>query len=523
MRGLLFLVLAVAVGCRAYPVAPQRAGGYAEETPSIAAAPDIVPCSADAPANPPVAASDGTPRQETPSVLPPPRKVGEQTDKEAAPPAADQQPLTLDRLEQMALANDPTIPQARGLVQQQQGLLRQVGLYPNPQMGYLRTDADQSGQSQTAGVFLSQEFVTAGKLRLARQAERYDVRMRDWQLTAQQIRVLNDVRIRFYEVLGAQQAVQAATELVELAENGVKIAEQLLQAKQGSRPDVLQAKIQLSLVRVSLRDAQYRRRAAWQQLANVVGVPDLPPAPLIGRLEGDIPDLDWQASLQQLLASSPLLKAQEAEIRAAQYELQLAKAQAIPNFNVQVVAQRDHIEKFSSVSTLVSLPVPLFNRNQGGIVTAQGVLLQQQKEYERIRLALSDQLAVSFRQYASLRNQAEQLEKDILPQAKENLELTTQAYRLGRFDFLRVLNARQTYFQANLAHIDALTELHKVVVEIRGLQLTGGLNPTEVGTALQTTPGAGTTGMRGVLLQQLREQHGMGSRNLPGAVQAGER
>src|SRR5262249_7107030 len=154
------------------------------------------------------------------------------------------------------------------------------GLYPNPQAGYIRTDADQTGQSQTAGVFLSQEFVTAGKLRLARQAERQDVRMRDWQLNAQQLRVLHDVRIRFYEVLGAQQAVQAATELVELAESGVKVAEQLLQAKQGSRPDVLQAKIQMNLIRVSLRDAQYRHRAAWQQLANVIGIPDLPPAPL---------------------------------------------------------------------------------------------------------------------------------------------------------------------------------------------------------------------------------------------------
>ena len=59
--------------------------------------------------------------------------------------------------------------------------------------------------------------------------------------------------------------------------------------------------------------------------------------------------------------------------------------------------------------------------------------------------------------------------------------------------------------------------------QIDGLLRTGGLNPTEVGTALQGQPGAGTTGLRGVLLQQLQEQRGAASRSLPGAVQAGER
>jgi cobalt-zinc-cadmium efflux system outer membrane protein len=441
-------------------------------------------------------------------------------ERPAAPPA---RPLTLGDLENLALASNPTIPQAAALVQQQQGLTVQAGLYPNPQAGYLRTDADQPGQSETNGVFLSQEIVTACKLYLARQAGRQEVEHRQWQLTAQQARVVNDVRIRFYEVLGAQQAVRVATDLVGLAQEGVRVAERLLRARRGSRPDVLQAKMQLSLIRTTLQEAQYRHRGAWQHLANVVGVPNLPPAPLAGSLEDDIPGLDWQTSLERLLATSPLLKAQEAEIGASRTEVQLARAQAVPNVNVQVVAQRDHIMKFSSVSTLLAMPIPLFNRNQGNILNAEGVLAQQQKEYERIRLALSDQLAASFRSYLTLRAQAERLQKEVLPLARENLELTNRGYRAGRIDFLRVLSARQSYFQANLAHIDALTELHKVVAEIEGLQLTGGLNPTEVGTALQTTPGAGTAGQRGVLLQQLQEQRGAASRSLPGAVQGGEK
>lgn len=185
--------------------------------------------------------------------------------------------------------------------------------------------------------------------------------------------------------------------------------------------------------------------------------------------------------------------------------------------------QRNHIEKFSSVSTFLAMPVPLFNRNQGNIINARGVLVQQQKEYERLRLALSDQLATSFRTYLTLRAQAQRLEKEVLPLAKENLELTTQAYKAGRIDFLRVLNApvvlpgepgpdRGLHRAAQGGGRDSGTPVD------RRSESDGDWH-----RELQTTPGTGTSGLRGVLLQQLQEQKGTGPRNLPGVIQAGEK
>ena len=163
----------------------------------------------------------------------------------------------------------------------------------------------------------------------------------------------------------------------------MKAAEQLLQTKQGSRPDLLQAQIQLNLARSSVQDARYRHEAAWRQLVSVVGTPCLAPMPLIGSLEGDFCELDWGRTLQELLELSPLVKAQLAEIETARSELKLAQAQAIPNLNVQLVAQGDSVMKFSSVSTLLSMPIPIFNRNQGNIRNAEGRLHQQEKELER--------------------------------------------------------------------------------------------------------------------------------------------
>lgn len=550
MRWLILPVLIASLGCRSCRQHPD-CGALAPQTRSesrsdTACAPmqsgganshanesNIVPCSATSadptPSLPTSSAAtvqgSGAAAKEADSlqVLPPPTQLKTENSDPPLEQVAGGGPLTLNQLEQLALTRNPTIPQAAALVQQQQGLRRQAGLYPNPTGGYVRTDADQSGQSQTDGVFLSQTIITAGKLRLGRAQGTQEVNWRSWQLYAQQVRVLSDVRIRYYELLGAQQAVEAAKEQVRLAEEGLKTAEELRKAKQGSRPDVLQAEIQLSLIRTALQDAEYRQQSARRQLANVVGVSELPPVPVAGNLEENVAELDYQKSLERLLSSSPLLKSQEAEIRASQYELRLARAMAVPDVNVQVVAQRDHIEKYSNVTTLISMPMPMFNRNQGNIVNAQGILRQAQYEYDRLRLAVSDELSQSFRSYQSLRTQVERLGKEVLPRAKENLDLTTQGYKLGRFDAMRVLSARQSYAQARLGYIDALTELHKVLIEIDGLQLTGGLNPTEVGVALQTGRGAAAPGLRGVILQLLQEQRSNVTRTLPGAIQAGER
>lgn len=407
------------------------------------------------------------------------------------------------------------------MVRQQEGMTIQAGLFPNPSVGYVRDDADKSGQNQSQGIFVGQEFVTAGKLRLAEEAGRYDITLRQEQFEAQQRRVLNDVRIRFYEVLGAQQALVAAEELRTSALDGVKIARELLEVRQGGRPDLLQAEMQLSMAEGVVADAKFRLQAARRQLAIVVGMNELPAGNLIGSFNDELPELDYDACLQRLLESSPLLKSQAAELQAANTEVRLAQAQAVPNINLQVVAQHDSAQNFNSLSTFVALPVPIFNRNQGNIVSAEAFLVQQHKEYDRLRLTLADQLAGSFRQFNSLRDEVARLQRDVLPRAEENLKLTTEAYRLGRMDFLRVVDARRTYFEAKLAEIDTLTELHKTVVEIEGLQLTGGLNPTEVGTALQSTSG-GRTGQRGVLSQQLQQQRGASNRNLPGVIQAGE-
>ena len=97
------------------------------------------------------------------------------------------------------------------------------------------------------------------------------------------------------------------------------------------------------------------------------------------------------------------------------------------------------------------------------------------------------------------------MQQAILPDADENLQLTMQSYKAGEIAFRDVLSAQETYAHSQIAFIETLTELHKVVVEINGLQLTGGLNPAAIGSAIQTQPGGAAQRQR-ALLKELQDR-----------------
>lgn len=431
------------------------------------------------------------------------------------PPDNSKGAFSLSELQELALSHNPTLEQAAANVEVERGSYEQAGLYPNPQVGFVNGTADKSGVRQSNGAFFSQEIVTAGKLKKARDWEANEVNKVGWDLEAQQKRVQTDVKIRYYEALGAQHAVTTLLELEGLSSRGLETIKKGFANKGSSRADVLQARIQLETVRASLDEATERRRAAWQQLANIVGIPDLPMSTLDGEFTDNLPIVDAQTAWAQLLTNSPQIRSAESERDHAIAETSLARAQAIPNITVQAVADYDRVTQASTLSTLVAVPLPIYNRNQGNIYRAESDIRVACAEIERTKLVLKDLLADSLRRYETSIKQARRFQSSILPDARENVELTESAFDAGELSFLQVLVARQTYIEAELAYVDSLTELHKVTAEIEGLQLTGGLNPASIGAAIQSSTG-GTTGRQRALLNQVQQNS---SRQLLNAAQ----
>jgi cobalt-zinc-cadmium efflux system outer membrane protein len=263
---------------------------------------------------------------------------------------------------------------------------------------------------------------------------------------------------------------------VELAEQGIQAAEALLKAKEASRTDLLQARVEANTTRILLENAQNRQEEAWRQLAAVSGIPEMAPKPLAGDLDTSDAALSWDDSLAQLLSHSPELAAAAAEVEAAAWASERARVEWIPDVGVQASVLHNNASGDNVAGLQVSLPLPIFNRNQGNIVAADSRLVAAQRNAQRIRLDLQNRLAAVYRRYANARQQVEKYRNTILPDAKETLDLMTIGYQQGEFSYLNLLTAQRTYFQSNLAYLDSLLELKSARVQIEGLLLSNSLS-----------------------------------------------
>src|SRR5262245_19793859 len=153
--------------------------------------------------------------------------------------AACQQVLTLADLERMALQANPTLPEAQAAICAAEGRRVQAGLWPNPIVGY--TGAEFStrafGNKSDHFAFIEQTILLGGKLGKSRRIFAQEKILAEQEAIAQRYRILNTVRMLFYEALGAQRRVETRAELVRIAREAVGVTEQLFNVGQADRPD----------------------------------------------------------------------------------------------------------------------------------------------------------------------------------------------------------------------------------------------------------------------------------------------
>ncbi len=415
--------------------------------------------------------------------------------QQPAQPVASVPLLRLADLEQMALQNNPTLAQAAAAIAAAEGRRRQAGLWPNPIVGY---EADglafnELVRSYRNGqyAFVEQNIVTFGKLGKSKRIAVQEKLQAESGAEAQRWRVLNAVRMLYYETLGAQQMVELRQRLARLTREAVAISQELYNIGQADQPDVLAAEVELERAELELMRAENDLTRAWQTLAAVVSDPALRPMRLAGNLEAEAPRLNQDEMLAQLLRESPEIKLALAGIERAKAVLARAKVEPKPDVFVRgsVGYSRDWAEFFGGqtgweTKVEAGVRLPLFNRNQGNVAAAQAELAGAEKELQRVELALRARLAEGFNQYLNSLGVAARYHREILPRAQRAYEMYLARFRQMAAAYPQVLIAQRTLFQARAEYVSTLVELWQNVVQLRGLLLMGGLDaPLRVGSA----------------------------------------
>ena len=402
-----------------------------------------------------------------------------------ATPAAGT-PLTLEALEQLALANNPTLVQAATYIDAARGKALQAGLPFNPTASIT---GEQINAGRTAGEWtffsLQQQIVSGGKLRLSRLKYEQEAELAEVQAQAQRLKVVNGLTAAYFEVLAAQRSVENHKRLAENAAEAAKVTQQLLNLGQANQQDLLQAEVEASQAAVAVRTTEARLRQDWTHLATLVGVPDLPQQPLVGRLEPDGPALAWDDSLARLLQDSPELAFAVTKVRQDQTQLQRERREPIPNVTVRGGVGYNYETRNPTAEVGLSLPLPLYDRNQGTVRQAAADLARSQAEVARVQLDLRRRFADAFTRYQTARAEAENFRDQVMPKAGKAAELYEEQFKNRRAAFPQVLVARRTVLQLNEEYNRSLVQYRRAEVEVRGLLLVDGLtapsNPTPPG------------------------------------------
>jgi len=401
----------------------------------------------------------------------------------AHPQAAAAPTLRLEDLEQMALAHNPTLKQAEAELHVATGRKRQAGLYPNPTLGYtgeeIRGGFARGGQQ---GFFVEQTLVLGGKLGKARQVFEQERVQAEAEAEEQRFRVLNAVRLLYYQALAAQEMLALDERLAKLATEAVATTRQLHNVGQADLPDLLQAEIEQQQAELAVIVEENSRERIWRALAAVVGNPGLKPAPLVGDLEAELPVLDSDQWLQALISESPAVRIARAGVARAEAMTARASAQPIPDLKVRAGLQqnRERMEITGHAVGLqwfaeVGVEIPLFNRNQGQVEAARAERERALEEVRRVELVLRERSASLWSNYKSARALAERYRTQMLPRAQKAHELYLAKYQIVAASYPQVLIAQRTRFQLQREYIDALTGVWTNAIALRGFLLTDGL------------------------------------------------
>ncbi len=394
--------------------------------------------------------------------------------------------ITLDDAIQLALKHNHSLLAAQTTIQQDQALEVQANLRPNPTFFTdweylpLAPISDQNSRLYPPGYTMGQYLhdntegdiglsylFERGKKRQARLQAAQDVTAQTRSLVADNERTLTfNVASQFFTVQLAESTLELATKDVNSFRKTVDISEYQYKIGGMSEGDFLAIKLQLLQYQTDYQQAILAKDQGLDDLRNMIGYESVP-------ADYDVAGpFDYQpvkANLEDLqlkaLQNRPDLRAAQQGVTAATSQWQVQKT--IAKQDVTGSANYSHVNGINAATFLVSVPLPIFNRNQGNIAQTRYAITQAQ-ELEKgtdqqvmtdvhdayVGLHENDTIVVLYR-------------SGYLDAAVKARDIEQFAYQHGGASLLDWLNAERTYRVTELAYRQALASYLTALEQLR--------------------------------------------------------
>jgi cobalt-zinc-cadmium efflux system outer membrane protein len=353
-----------------------------------------------------------------------------------------------------------------------------AGLLPNPVLEIDGSTGELTGSAfdNTLWVGISQEFLTAGK-----RDKRLSVAEKELEGFGRQVenagRLLSEeVKTTFYDLLLARKRVELAERSVQLNRQLLDVAKLRFEAGDIPELEVNMARVEAARSEGRKSDAERELYPARARLIALMGLSPGETADFDGSLEGapftmGLPELKALARVNR-----PDIKALAVENAKGDAEIALAKAERIPNVTIGFGYQRENSsidvsgEEVRSRDNLIglklSIPIPLFDRNQAGVKEALSRKGSAEHRWLYALQVMERETEAAFFRLKTAEKSLAVYTRNIIPQLEENLKLVQEAYRLGEVGILTVIEEQKTFYEVNDAYLAALYNRQTALIKL---------------------------------------------------------
>lgn len=380
--------------------------------------------------------------------------------------------LTLDKAIELAMTTNPTLRSATQSVAVAESLKAQAGLIVNPELSAVREGLQKGNRTQT--VQISQRLELGGK-----RSARVDVAELERRAAVQDVAVVQaqvraDVMAAYFEALIAQERVELAKASLQVAEKATTAATKRVAAGRISPIEQSRSRVAEAGVRLELAQAISELGLAQQKLTALWGRTDSLKLSL-QKPAADVPVLPSLSALLQRLETGPQLRRARVQLEREEAQVRLERSQRVPDVTVTVGSQRDDQIGHNQTVLGVSVPLPLFNRNQGNLLAALRRTDKARSDFEAERIRVNQALSEAYHRAQLAQSEVISITSEILPIAQTTYDAAVTGFEAGKFSFFDVLDAQRTLFQTRAQYLRALSENYRSVSDIgRYVQLDAG-------------------------------------------------
>ncbi|MBA2430683.1 MAG: TolC family protein, partial [Chthoniobacterales bacterium] len=389
--------------------------------------------------------------------------------------AADVRALTMDHAVVMALQNNRDLRAATYEVEKARGRLIQAGLWPNPALEFShatdRTFHNEGERATTAG--FQQAFPIAGRLAFAKRVSRVEVAQAMAEIRNRERLLIGEVQRDFLTVLLLRQQISANRELVGANRDFADVLRARFDRAEVSEVEVNLARAEQQRLAVELAVLEGDLVARELALKLRLGLgPENPIAPQ-GNLEALLARFAPEKYATTMVVNRPDLRQTELGIDRTAAEVRLAKAEAWEDWTLGVEYEEERgvdeprgltTDKFLAFK--ISIPIALWNRNQGKLYEHRAAAEQAQEQFEAQRLSIRSEIATAIARARSLRGAVGNYSRDVAPALTQSNELVRRGYSDGLIPPTQVIQVQQqqgalrsAFLSATATYLQALVDL----------------------------------------------------------------